>query len=138
MEHIDEISQETNMVLVGRLLHYYDPYVTLGLDEETVVCSLYRYSSRKTPIRWSKERIVSRRQHIARIRFFVENPSRIDAIVLDNDTYNGHFYGPIVVDGHHRLIAVSILRRRRIPASYSGLVSTLNYLTGKTRKAPEF
>lgn len=128
---------DNDSILVGRLLRYYDPYSALDLDADGVARDLYRHPPRETPIHMGR-RPASRRQHIARIRFFVENPDRIDAISLDNDTFNSHFYGPIVVDGHHRLIAAAILRRRRIPASYSGLVSTLDYLTGKTRKAPVF
>jgi hypothetical protein len=134
----DPPGENLDMVLVNRLLRFYDPYVALGLDAEGVVRDLRKHPSRKTPIRWSGERLVSRRQHVARIRFFVENPDRIDAIALDNAVRGGWFCEPIVVDGHHRLIAALILRRRRIPASYSGLNSTLDYLVGKIRREPIF
>ena len=126
-------------VLVGRLLRYYDPYSALDLDAGVVARDLRKFPPRKTPFR-QKAFVSRRRWHIARIRFFVENPEKMDPISLDHEVCKGCFcfHGPIVVDGHHRLIAAAILRRRRILASYSGLLSTLDYLTGKTRKAPEF
>ena len=108
----------------------------MDLDAEVVARNLRKFPPREALL--NEKAFAPLEQHIARIRFFVENPERMDPISLDNEVYNGWFGRPIVVDGHHRLIAAAILRRRRILASYSGLLSTLDYLTGKTRKAPEF
>lgn len=70
--------------------------------------------------------------HIGRIKYFVNNPARITPISLDNDCSSGFISGyPIVVDGHHRLMAAIIRNDETIPAYYSGLVDTLDYLTGK-------
>jgi hypothetical protein len=41
-----------------------------------------------------------------------------------------------VVDGHHRLWAYWLVRRRMIPVCYSGRADVLDYLTGKRARLP--
>jgi hypothetical protein len=122
-------------ILVSRLLEFYNPLSALGLKPGDGACEL-KWPARSDPVLWGTVK-VTRRMHLSRIRWFVENPGAINPIALDNDTGGGWFLGPIVVDGHHRLLAAVRLGWKRIPVEYSGLVSTLRYLQGR-RKTVEF
>jgi hypothetical protein len=79
------------------------------------------------------------RWDLGRIRYFVEQLERgakLDPIEIDNQCDRGHIYGPILLDGHHRLCAAALLRTPTIRAVYGGRVDTLKYLTGKTPHPP--
>jgi hypothetical protein len=83
---------------------------------------------------------VYRRWHTGRIRYFVElleRGDRLDPIEIDNQCDRGGIYGPILLDGHHRLCAAALLKTPTIRASYGGRVDFLKYLTGKTNHPPE-
>lgn len=83
---------------------------------------------------------------LGRVRHFMlemRAGNAVDPIVIDTDVIPGRSYGqppiwlgPIITDGHHRFVAAVLLRRRRIPASISGLVSLAEWLTGKRRHYP--
>jgi len=48
-----------------------------------------------------------------------------------------HIYPiPILNDGHHRLVAYRLTKRRTIPAYYSGRVDLLEYLKGDRARKP--
>lgn len=73
--------------------------------------------------------------HVGRIKYFINHPEKITPISIDNDCSGGLISGiPIILDGHHRLIASIIRNDINIKAYYSGLISTLDYLTGLTSK----
>ncbi len=120
-------------VLVTRLLEHYDAFGAIGLVEAKVrellsdVEPVAEYVDNK--------QVRSGLWHVGRIRRFVENPSS-DPIEVDNDCHFGSFGPPIVIDGHHRLCAAVIRGDKRITASYSGLVSTLEWLKGKRKTCP--
>ena len=79
--------------------------------------------------------------HCRRTRFFydeLQSGHALDPIVVDNVCSGSRIYPePIVIDGHHRLIAARLGRTLTIPASYSGRVDSLHYLTGKSDCPPE-
>lgn len=76
---------------------------------------------------------------LGRIRFFYDELGRgadLEPIDVDNVCDGGRIYPiPIVLDGHHRLIA-AVLRRRRIRVEYGGRVDLLDYLKGQRRRPP--
>lgn len=76
---------------------------------------------------------------LGRIRYFydqIKAGQKIDPIDVDNQCSHGRVHPvPIVLDGHHRLIA-AVVARARIPVSYGGRVDLLDYLTGKRRHPP--
>lgn len=79
--------------------------------------------------------------HLGRVRYFFEKLSAgepVDAISVDNQCHSGQILPvPVVIDGHHRLIA-AVKAGVRIPAHYSGRVDLLEYLTGTRRRPPEW
>jgi len=75
--------------------------------------------------------------HIGRILYFVNNPDKIEPIMLDNQCAFSNIYPiPIITDGNHRYIATVIRKDECIPVYYSGLVSLLEYLTGESNVKP--
>jgi hypothetical protein len=82
----------------------------------------------------------SREWDYGRVRFFHERlmaGKELDPIMVDNECRNGHIYPePVLIDGHHRLAASHLAGVKTIPASYSGRVDLLDYLTGKRKTAP--
>jgi len=82
---------------------------------------------------------VNKEWHIGRILYFVNNPDKIDPIMLDND-YSDYdiFPIPIITDGNHRYVATVIRNDEFIPANYNGLVSLLEYLKGESDIKPEY
>jgi hypothetical protein len=79
-----------------------------------------------------------------RIAYFIEKGRQygVDTftpIEIDT-TWHGRWATPgppVVMDGHHRLGAAVYLAVKRIPASCGGLVTTIDWLTGKTDKFPD-
>ena len=75
-----------------------------------------------------------------RVRYFYERVKagkKLDPIMVDNVCMNGRIYvEPVIVDGHHRLVAAHLAGEETIPADYSGRVDLLNYLTGKRKTCP--
>jgi len=45
--------------------------------------------------------------------------------------------GPLIVDGHHRFVAAHLAGKEHIPATFGGLETTINWLTGKRKRIPE-
>lgn len=74
--------------------------------------------------------------HQRRIRYFVDQLRAgrdLDPIQVSNDSWYGHPSPvPVLLDGHHRLIAYYYVRRREIPATYRGTRALLRYLEGKS------
>lgn len=76
-----------------------------------------------------------------RVRFFIDcikANKRLRPIEVDNECAHGAILPrPIVLDGHHRLVAARALQVPLIAVHYGGRIDVLDYLTGKTDKAPE-
>lgn len=76
--------------------------------------------------------------HQRRIRHFVDRlraGAELDPIEVANDSWYGRPQPvPVLLDGHHRLIAYYYVRRQEIPAVYRGTRALLRYLEGKTNK----
>jgi Tfp pilus assembly major pilin PilA len=76
--------------------------------------------------------------HIARIIYFIQHPTSITPLNIDNKCYNGIISAiPIIEDGNHRFMALLYLKRKEIKINYSGRRDVLEYLQGKTNKIPE-
>lgn len=80
-----------------------------------------------------------------RVRFFYEKLRRGEALNPVEIDMHADFYsltalpswsGPFLVDGHHRFAAHILARKRRIPATFGGLVSVLEWLRGDVRRIP--
>lgn len=79
----------------------------------------------------------SREWHIGRIIYFINHPTEIRDIEIDNDCFDGHILPqPIIVDGWHRYAAARWLydqcKLSKIHCRYGGRMDVLDYLQGKT------
>ena len=79
----------------------------------------------------------SREWHIGRIIYFINHPTEIRDIEIDNDCFDGHILPqPIIVDGWHRFVAARWLydqcKLSKIHCRYGGRMDVLDYLQGKT------
>lgn len=124
---------KAHRVLISRLTKYYDPFAALGLQRAEVESLMRSVSADDEFVPdkagWSQAR------HASRIRYFADKPCA-NPIEIDNDCSSGWFGPPIVIDGHHRLCASILKRRRSIAATYGGLVAGLRWLEGKQKKDP--
>lgn len=73
--------------------------------------------------------------HLRRIRYFIENPDKIDAIKLEANraslfSVNYHTTDSYLRDGHHRMAAAILGEHESIPATYRGMEYTWNWLSG--------
>lgn len=78
----------------------------------------------------------SREWHIGRIIYFINHPTEIRDIEIDNDCFDGHILPqPIIVDGWHRYAAARWLydqcKLSEIHCRYGGRMDVLKYLQGK-------
>lgn len=78
----------------------------------------------------------SREWHIGRIIYFINHPTEIRDIEIDNDCFDGHILPkPIIVDGWHRYAAARWLydqcKLSEIHCRYGGRMDILEYLQGK-------
>jgi hypothetical protein len=62
--------------------------------------------------------------------------AELEPIEIDMQWRGLEVTGLVVTDGHHRLAAHILARKRRIPASVGGLVPMIEWLTGARRKCP--
>ncbi len=85
---------------------------------------------------------VPRSWHIGRVRHFydlIKAGQAPDPITVDNVCYENYISpAPVVLDGHHRLVASVLAKALTIPAHYSGRVDVLDYLMGKRLRVPEY
>jgi hypothetical protein len=124
------------MIVIVRLLEFYDPARALlgrTISKEQVLRAKPRDgipgASGRSALRY----------HLGRIRYFYDRfveGAPVDPIELDNDCNHGCMYGPIVTDGHHRLLGAMFAGRMKIKAGYSGRVDILRYLTGRRKTSP--
>lgn len=74
--------------------------------------------------------------HIGRVIYFINHPTEIEGIYLDNFCDKDMIYPrPIIVDGNHRFLAARWLYERgelsKIHCRYGGRLDILEYLQGK-------
>lgn len=134
-------------LLVGRLFRAYNPYwfersVFKGLTLRKLqawppVTEHMDEYLRSDPDKFRTKKIMA--YDLGRVRHFVDRlkaGEELDPIEVDNECDGGHIYPePILNDGHHRLVAYRLVKRRTIPACYSGRCDLLDYLKGlRTRK----
>lgn len=75
--------------------------------------------------------------HVARVAYFVQNPSEIQGITIDNYCYGYSIYPQAVIhDGWHRLMAAYILGMKKIKVNYGGREDLLRYLQGRRKTQP--
>lgn len=130
----------TRTILVDRLLEFsIDTFSAIGLSYAQAKKRLH-----KVPIQTEYTDTDSQRSNrdwnIGRIAFFVEKLARVDKldpIEVDSDVFNGNMYGPVIIDGFHRLCATVLAQHRTIRANFSGRTDVLDYLTGKRKCLPE-
>lgn len=86
---------------------------------------------------WPEAR--SAQWHAARIRYLLRHPEELEQpIEVDCECYNDRVFPiPDIRDGWHRYYAHLHRKRTTINATFSGLVTLLEYLTGESDKAPE-
>lgn len=129
-------NQECDLILVERLHPYLegvDPW-DIGFDP-TMIRMVPRPRKRPWDIDWGDD--WTAHDHVRRIAFFLEDPTRITPIMLDNVCDYGFIYAePVLVDGWHRWFATLHLGLKTVPASYSGRLDLLRYLTGKRKTRP--
>lgn len=123
----------TRTVLIERLLETYgDPFRYIHLTRakaallvQTEPAQSFRALHPRTAA-WNA----------GRVRWFMDDPTRIDSIEVDN---NWHYTRPdkvVILDGHHRLCAAILLGLPTIQVSYGGDLAMLRYLTGQRKSCP--
>lgn len=144
MELLDPIDH----VLVGRLFRAYEHFwydrsnfkgVTIPmLSKYRPVAEHMDERLRSNPDKFRTKGIVD--YDLGRLRYFVEilqAGGELDPIEVDNNCWGMNILPePIVTDGHHRLVAYKLVKRRTIPAKYSGRLDVLAYLKGLVAKLP--
>lgn len=126
-------------IQIDRLLEFYDPFSALGLPSKPDRAALGRFREKATFVPDKKRAKAGLRWHMGRVRYLARRldegwtPEPID---IDNYCDRGHIYGPIVLDGHHRLVASIVVGKPTIKASYSGRVDIRDYLTGRRVTPP--
>lgn len=79
----------------------------------------------------------SKEWHMGRIAYFVKNPNKITPLDVDNACHGALILPhPVLMDGHHRLMALIIRKRKWCEVNYSGLMDVLGYLQGKINISP--
>lgn len=134
------------LVLTARLFKAYD-FVWPATFTRMTLRSIRRYApvaefmaevERSDPDLFNTPKIIA--YDYGRVRHFVSqliDGAQLDPIDVDNDCADRVIYPrPIVVDGHHRLWAYRLARRRYIPVNYAGRLDVLDYLKGLRPKPP--
>lgn len=122
------------ILLVPRLQALWDPMDALCLIQDTSWLETTR------PLAKYREDRRGLVYHRRRIRYFVDllrAGEELNPISVDNVCSDRHIYPiPVLLDGHHRLIASILEKRKTILAHYGGRVDLLRYLEGKRKSLP--
>ncbi len=126
-------------IIVRRFLRMYSSWWTTSLYAGMSKANFNKVEPISTFLSESK-RPDNKKWHFGRVKHFLDRLSRgdvLEPIVIDNECGGGHIYPiPILIDGHHRTVASKIFGCKTIPASYSGRIDLLEYLTGTRARAP--
>jgi hypothetical protein len=88
----------------------------------------------KHPVKAQK----SKKYHLKRVLYFVQNPTEIKDIEVDNVCSDMVIYpNALVTDGWHRILAAYYLNLEYITIKYGGRMDVLNYLKGKRKTPPK-
>lgn len=138
----------TVSILVSRLRRAYWPRWCrlIRLDAVRRSAPIAQYVDEHDPRRrnrfGSDGRICSVNRHDhGRIRYFmdeIEAGREIEPIHVDVEWDPGWTrpLGPCIDDGHHRYMAAVLLRRRRVPATFTGPDELRGWLVGERRRRP--
>lgn len=119
-------------VLVGRITQWYK-------SELVQRHPLARVLKAKPLEFWHEKLRWDGRYDAGRIHFLLRQLRRgesLEPIEIDMRWRGLEVTGLAVTDGHHRLAAHILARKRRIPANVSGIASVNEWLTGARRKCP--
>jgi hypothetical protein len=126
------VSDFTSQVLVGRLTQWYKSELVRRHPLGRVL--------RAKPLEFQHEICRWDAQYSAgRIHFLLrqlKHGEELDPIEIEMQWRGLEVTGLVVTDGHHRLAAYILARKRRIPANVSGIVPVNEWLTGARRKCP--
>lgn len=125
-----------DLILVERLRRVYWPQE---------IFEMYRLERvlRTQPVDFVPEDNAKRRSDLydlGRVHYFykkLRGGGSVDPICVETEVPFGSRLGsptswgpPVIDDGHHRFAAAVLARKRRIPASFGGVVEQLEWLTG--------
>ena len=88
---------------------------------------------------------VDRAWHVGRVRYFMERIDsgwKLDPIEVESRVFWRHmssmpvWCGPKITDGQHRFAAAAICGLQTIPATFDGVITTINWLTGQRKRRP--
>ena len=130
---------DVDHLIVQRLLGEYDAWYYLGLERMPTLEEVMGHEEQGYVE--CEKRPSGAAWHLGRIRTLIREISSggaAEPVGVDNRCWMGSILPePIVTDGHHRLIAYALLGRETVPASYSGRVDVLRYLTGDRKEMPD-
>lgn len=136
---MNDPDEQTEQIIAARLWKLCDTTWALNLFGTLKAADVLRYEPISDFVA-GDERSDEAAWHFGRVRHFydrIRNGLTVDPIDVDNRCVHGHIYPiPVVLDGHHRLVAAT-LARKRLAARYSGRIDLLDYLTGKRSRPPE-
>jgi len=94
-------------------------------------------------VQWAEEMSDTRESeayHLGRIRYFLdmlESGILLPAIEIDNECSGCDIHPiPILLDGHHRLVAAELYGSKRIGVEYGGRMDLLMWLSGESEVNP--
>jgi len=137
------MSSEANTILTERFLEFCD-FAEKGFCWEGYNVSMSDIANgvatgiKERSKRWQPYTYKGKKWHIGRVIYFINDPSRITPISMDNDCHGSRIYPiPIIDDGHHRFAAILYLGLPKFEAYYSGRTDVLRYLQGKRKTKPK-
>jgi len=127
------VGRKVDLILINRLRQLYWPTWLRRMTIERVL--------RAKPCDFEDERLrpLRRNYDAGRIHFMLIQLRRrepLDPIDVEATWSCNTPDGLWVSDGHHRLVASVLARKRRILANVWGIVATRDWLVGKTRRCP--
>jgi hypothetical protein len=135
----------TDKILLSRLLKYYDPVTAMEMfyDLNGALRQAVKSKTIRAKVQPTYQPGVNEcpSWHLGRVRHFVDlllSGAKVEPIEVDNEWSGTTPVGPIIIDGHHRIVAHMIARKQRINIKYSGWTDFLDYMTGKTDSKPDF
>jgi len=125
-----------DQVLVPRVLRLYNPWRHLNIESGGFARTMQDYPIQSTYLdgfQRTDDYDYGRVRHLMDEMQVGKEPEPIE---LDNSWMGTTPTGLLVVDGHHRLMAAALLKRRFIPALYSGWTDVLDWLKGQRKSCP--
>jgi hypothetical protein len=113
-----------HQIYIDKFLNYYDPFSALDLDTDLSLDGVEPLVEYQTHLHTCQR---DKTYHLRRIRFFVEELRRndLDPIEIDNQGDTVASMWPVLIDGHHRLIAAILEHQEMIWCTYGGRLDFL-------------